>query len=142
MHRWHHAIIRGIFVMRCAIWYYLYNLKNLKNTHGAVLILVKLQVSSCNFTKINTPPWVFFTFFKLYKWYQIAQRTTFRNLPNTFDGAVCENNWKLKAINYFQKTPSWMFYKDLHCVKTVPIRSFSGPYFPAFGHSFQYKNHR
>ena len=24
-------------------------------------------------TKINTPPWVFFTFFKLYKWYQIAQ---------------------------------------------------------------------
>ena len=28
-------------------------------------------------TKINTPPWVFFTFFKLYKWYQIAQRTTF-----------------------------------------------------------------
>ena len=24
-------------------------------------------------TKSNTPPWVFFTFFKLYKWYQIAQ---------------------------------------------------------------------
>ena len=32
---------------------------------------------ACNFTKINTPPWVFFTFLKLYKWYQIAQRTTF-----------------------------------------------------------------
>ena len=30
---------------------------------------------SVNFiTKINTPPWVFFTFFKLYKWYQIPQR--------------------------------------------------------------------
>ena len=28
-------------------------------------------------TKINTPPWVFFTFLKLYKWYQIVQRTTF-----------------------------------------------------------------
>ena len=26
------------------------------------------------FTKINTPPWMFFMFFKLYKWYQIAQR--------------------------------------------------------------------
>ena len=25
-----------------------------------------------DFTKINTPPWVFFTFFKLHKWYQIA----------------------------------------------------------------------
>ena len=30
-----------------------------------------------NFTKINTPAWVFFTFFKLYKWYQIAQRIIF-----------------------------------------------------------------
>ena len=32
---------------------------------------------TCNFTEINTPPWVFFTFFKLYKCYQIAQRTTY-----------------------------------------------------------------
>ena len=48
----------------------------MKNIHGGVLILVKLQSSACNFTKINTPPWVFFTFFKLYEWYQIAQSTT------------------------------------------------------------------
>ena len=61
--------------MRCALWYHLYNLKNLKNTHGRVLVSVKLQASACNFTNSNTPPWVFFTFFKLYKWYQIAQRT-------------------------------------------------------------------
>ena len=27
---------------------------------------------ACNFTKSNTPPWVFFTFFKLYQRYQIA----------------------------------------------------------------------
>ena len=33
-----------------------------------------------NFTKINTPPWVFFRFFKLYKWYQIVQRTTYNEL--------------------------------------------------------------
>ena len=26
--------------------------------------------------RFNTPPWVFFTFFKLCKWYQIAQRIT------------------------------------------------------------------
>ena len=26
------------YVMRCAIWYRLYNLKNLKNTHGGVLL--------------------------------------------------------------------------------------------------------
>ena len=30
-------------VMRCAIWYHLYNLKNVKNIHGGVLLLVKLQ---------------------------------------------------------------------------------------------------
>ena len=29
--------------IRCAIWYYLYNLKNVKNTHGAVLLLVKVK---------------------------------------------------------------------------------------------------
>ena len=33
------------FCMRCAIWYHLYNLKNVKNTHVGVLILVKLQAS-------------------------------------------------------------------------------------------------
>ena len=42
-----------------------------------MLILVKLQAKTCNFTKINTPPWAFFTFFKLWKWYQIAQHITY-----------------------------------------------------------------
>ena len=31
------------YVMICANWYYLYNFKNVKNTHGGVLLLVKLQ---------------------------------------------------------------------------------------------------
>ena len=44
------------YVMRCAIWCYLYNLKNVKNTHEGVLLLVKLQAEAYNFTKINTPP--------------------------------------------------------------------------------------
>ena len=34
--------------MRCAIWWYhLCNLKNVKNTHGGVLILLKLQAKVC-----------------------------------------------------------------------------------------------
>ena len=33
------------------------------------------RLLACNFTKSNTPPWVFFTLLKLYKWYQIAQNT-------------------------------------------------------------------
>ena len=32
--------------MRCAIWYHLHNLKNVKNTHGGLLILVKLQAEA------------------------------------------------------------------------------------------------
>ena len=40
-------------VVRCAIWYHLYNLKNVKNSHGRVLLLVKLQALA---TKSNTPP--------------------------------------------------------------------------------------
>ena len=36
--------------------------KNVINTHGGVLFLVKLQASACNFAKSNTPPSVFFTF--------------------------------------------------------------------------------
>ena len=60
--------------MLFAIWCHLYNLKSVKITHGRVLLLVKLEALACSFTKSNTPPWVFFTFFKLCKWYQIAQQ--------------------------------------------------------------------
>ena len=47
------------------IWYHLHKLKNLKNIPGGKLLLVKLQAEACNFTKNNTPPWVFFTFLKI-----------------------------------------------------------------------------
>ena len=39
--------------MRCAIWYNLYNLNNVKNTHGGVLLLVKLQAKSITYKKLN-----------------------------------------------------------------------------------------
>ena len=54
--------------MLYAIMYHLLNLKNVKNTHGGVLLLV---------TRGNTPPWTFFMFFILHKWYQIAQNITY-----------------------------------------------------------------
>ena len=34
----------------------------MKNTHEGVLLSVKLQAKSCNFTKSHSPPWMFFTF--------------------------------------------------------------------------------
>ena len=48
--------------MRCTIWYHLYNFKNVK---------------ACNFTKSNTPPWVFFMFLKLYRLYQMVEIITY-----------------------------------------------------------------
>ena len=41
-------------VTPCVIWYYLYNLKNVKNTHGEVLLLVKLQADAIYFVFIIT----------------------------------------------------------------------------------------
>ena len=34
--------------MPCTILYHLYNLKNVKNTHGGALFVAKLQVSGCH----------------------------------------------------------------------------------------------
>ena len=45
-------------------------------------------------TQINTPLWVFFTFFKLYKWYQIAQRTTYHNSKSR----VLSNNFSNRDL--------------------------------------------
>ena len=47
-------LLLDAIVMRCAIRYHLHNLKNVKNTHGGVLLLVKLMAKACNFTKSNT----------------------------------------------------------------------------------------
>ena len=48
------------FIIVCTI------LKNVKDTHGRVLLLVKLQAEACNLTKSNTSPSVCFTIFELY----------------------------------------------------------------------------
>ena len=99
-----------IFLVRCANWYHLYNFKKVKITHGGVLILVKLQVSTCNFTEINTPPWVFFTILKLNKWYQIAQRTTTVNISQTVTPRLLSQTFSGRnqedlsgALKYFAK---------------------------------------
>ena len=44
------------YVMHCAIFFHQYNLENVKNAHGGVLLLVKLQTEASNITKSNTPP--------------------------------------------------------------------------------------
>ena len=41
-----HVLTANPDVMFYAIWYQLFNLKNVKNTHGRVLLLVKMQTFS------------------------------------------------------------------------------------------------
>ena len=93
-----------------------------KNTHGSVLLLVKLQVFVCNFTKSNNPPWVFFTFSKFYKWHQIAQTisnalsinshpsnpTSPFNVTTQTDGNYFFKKWKSHIKNRFD------FYNLVH----------------------------
>ena len=47
-----------LYIMLCIIRYHLYNLKNVKNTHGGVLLLVRFQASASasKFFKSNIPP--------------------------------------------------------------------------------------
>ena len=87
-------------VMPCTIWQHLYNFKKVKNTHGGVLLLVKLLAEVCNFTKSNTPTWVIFTFFKLHKGYQIVQSITYPEKSSKSDRLFWE-----RKINYTVKTP-------------------------------------
>ena len=56
------------YMMICAIWYHLYNLNNVKSTHGECYFkLLKVTLSNGCFLR----------FFNLYKWYQIAQRVSY-----------------------------------------------------------------
>ena len=63
------SLQRFHIAMLCANWYHLYNLKNVKRYPW------RSVPEASNFTKSNAPPWVFFTFFKLFELYQIAQCT-------------------------------------------------------------------
>ena len=80
----------------------------------------KCYLETCNFTKLNTSPWVFFVFFKLFKWYQIAQRITiifsaeqvvgslinvFRSIGNShvFIKAQVSSQWVLRQHSMFIK---------------------------------------
>ena len=60
-----------------AICHHLYNLKNVKNSHGEVLLLVKLLAKTCNFTKNCTLPWMFSGFLNCNKSGNASQRNVY-----------------------------------------------------------------
>ena len=54
---------------------------------GALHDLVPPICKYCNFTKINTPPWVFFTFFKIVQ--MVPNCATHHMLANTYRKKLC-----------------------------------------------------
>ena len=81
--------------------------KTWRTLHERVLLLVKLQSFACNFTKSFTPPWVFFTFFKLYKWYQIQLWINFYQI-------FFSTTWDIVPSEISSKEQDWTPVKYLN----------------------------
>ena len=63
-----------IYYMKCLVQFAQYVLFVKREKHPRRIVTFSKVVSFS--LQSNTPPWVFFTFFKLCKWYQIEQRIT------------------------------------------------------------------
>ena len=79
-------ILRGIYLVRCAIWYHLYNLKNVKNADEKWSL------------KNSFPTKMFFTFFTLYKWYQIVQNVSYFTINKILAGLMY--SWLSTTSNF------------------------------------------
>ena len=72
---------------RCAIWYRLYNLKNVKRTHRGVLLLVSSRLKPATLLKVTFLRWCFSRFLK-----------------------NCTNRTTSPKTSLIIKTPEWRFY--------------------------------
>ena len=54
-----------LYVTLCAIWCHINNLKNVKDTHEGVLLLIKLQAEAYNFSKVALLHGCFFHVFNI-----------------------------------------------------------------------------
>ena len=101
----------------------------MKITHRRVLLLVKMQAEACNFTKSNTPPWGFFTFFKLYKWYQIVQSITNTIIQEVISNvAITEKNEKhMSRTTKYTRDP-WGIFPDIDGFTDEPVHSVHPPH--------------
>ena len=96
----------------------------MKNTHRGVLLLVILQAEASNFTKSNTPPWVFFS-----RFLNCTNDTKSRKASQVMINLACEINSdsKLNQLNNDQDLV-WNFHKKKCIVEENPNR-FGGYFF-------------
>ena len=83
---------------------------------------IKLQAGVCNFSKSNIRPWSFFTFLKLYLWYQIRQ--SIRDILKNSIKEKASANAMMKNKTSPTEPP---FYKKCRCrIVLLQKRSFFG----------------
>ena len=91
--------------MRCAIWYHLYNVKNVKNTHGGVLISVQLRADALReHSSIGV-----FHFFKIVQ--MIPNRATHH--------ISSEKVNKFTKISFYRTEDRWLFLKEIYRAGTL-----------------------
>ena len=88
--------------MLYAIWYYLYNLKNMKNIHGGVLLLVLKAtfIHGCFFRKFNIS-------YPLIRTRTCAYQGV-RNISFSENFAYIINGWFLRHSSYHPLPPLWV----------------------------------
>ena len=110
--------VKGFIVMRCAIWYHLYNLKNFKNTHVGVLLqpttLLKVTLfhgcfsrflNCTNGTKSGNASHIFLYFFR------DCRQVLFLILTVSWQRPLSYRN---QSIDLHSKSMDWIPYdKDL-----------------------------
>ena len=85
--------------MLCNIWYHLYNLKNMKNTHGGVLFLVKLQAEKQ--LKVTLVHGCFSRFLKCTNGTELCNASHMSNPIKT--SKISRPQYGLSFITFFQK---------------------------------------
>ena len=98
--------------MRCAVWYHLYNLKNVKNTHGGVLLLVKLQAK-----RLKRITYLFFFWVK--RWDTDKFRKTYDLLFQWFSDNYIKAN-EIKCHVFVTAIKNMLVYNVQHKFKAVP----------------------
>ena len=73
-----------------------------------MLVLVKLQASAANFAKCSTPPYVFFTFFKLQKLYQTLCKASYIEICSSVNDMLSSINYDIMitGLEWFDKNIS------------------------------------
>ena len=92
------------YVMFCVIWYHFAQFKKREKHPSRSVTFSKVAVFYPATSLKVAPPWVFLTIFRLRKWYQFAQRITYRDC-RIGDWCKYENI----AGGYLDLTRSWKY---------------------------------